>query len=93
MNDTNSERKQLSDVAKALNWQAPYQASLAERAAAIVAERDALKVELDVERERCSGIVQLARQGDIDQDWRSVIHRIEQGDSLAEIQAEVDRGR
>lgn len=38
-------RKQLSDVAKALNWELPYQASLAERATALKAQRDALEVE------------------------------------------------
>lgn len=47
MSDTSAERKQLSEVAKALNWQAPYQASLAERATQVIAERDALKSERD----------------------------------------------
>jgi uncharacterized coiled-coil DUF342 family protein len=40
-----NEAKQLSEVAKALAWEVPYQASLAERAASVMAERDAMKAE------------------------------------------------
>ncbi len=32
---------------------------------------------IDAETERCAAIVQLAREGEIDQDFRSIIHRIE----------------
>ena len=37
------------------------------------------------ERDRCAEIVQMARAGDIDQDWRSVIHNIEGGDTIEQI--------
>lgn len=46
MSDT-SERQQLSAVAKALNWQRPYQASLAKRVEALIAERDSLRQQVD----------------------------------------------
>lgn len=46
-NDAETLRKQLSEVAKALAWEIPYQASLAERATSLISERDALKVERD----------------------------------------------
>ena len=44
---------------------------------------------VEIERKRCAGIVQLARAGDIDQDFRSIIHRIESGDTVDEIKAEI----
>lgn len=41
------------------------------------------------ERARRAEIVQMARAGDIDQDWRSVIHRIKGGDTVEQIRAEI----
>jgi len=43
------------------------------------------------ERERCIGIVQLARLGEIDGDLRSIISRIKHGKSLEAIKAERSR--
>jgi hypothetical protein len=42
---------------------------------------------VDRERERCAEIVQMARMGEIDQDWRAVIHFIEGGLSVEQIKA------
>lgn len=63
-----SERKQLSEVAKALNWQAPYQASLAERASALISERDALKAECDQLRAALKPFAQIANEYSDDED-------------------------
>ena len=41
----------------------------------------------ELERERCAEIVGMARFGEIDRDWRSIIHLIEGGQSVAEIRA------
>jgi hypothetical protein len=38
--------------------------------------RDDIIALVTAERERCAGIVQLAREGEIDGDFRSIIHRI-----------------
>lgn len=37
------------------------------------------------ERDRCEGIVQLARAGEIDQDFRTVIHFIQGGMSVEDV--------
>lgn len=41
----------------------------------------------DAERKRCVDILQLARFGEIDQDWRSVISMIESGWTVEQIKA------
>ncbi len=46
-----------------------------------------LNAAVSAERTRCAEIVQLARFGEIDQDWRSVIHFIEGGLSVETIKA------
>ncbi len=42
----------------------------------------------DTERERCAAIVQLAREGEIEGDLRSLISRIKGGDSIETIKSE-----
>jgi hypothetical protein len=39
----------------------------------------------EAERKRCVEIVQLARFGEIDRDWRAIVHIIETGWSIEEI--------
>ncbi len=39
------------------------------------------------ETDRCAGIVQLSRAGEIDTDFRSIIHFIEGGEDLESIKA------
>ena len=52
------------------------------------AEIEKLRTELSAERERCIGIVNLARSGEIDGDLRAIISRIRHGETLAAIAAE-----
>lgn len=40
---------------------------------------------IDAERDRCVAIVQMARMGEIDQDWRAIISIIEGGMTLEQI--------
>ena len=54
-------------------------------AAALTAAVDAA---VDAERKRCVEILQLARCDEIDRDWRSIIYRIEAGDTVEDIKAE-----
>lgn len=56
-------RKQLSDVAKALAWETPYQASLAERATALKARVDALEAERGHLREVLRAVITPALLG------------------------------
>jgi hypothetical protein len=39
----------------------------------------------EAERKRCVEIVQLARFGEIDRDWRAIVHTIETGWTIEEI--------
>ena len=41
--------------------------------------------EISEERQRCLDIVQAARNGDIDEDFRSIIHMIESGTFMVEL--------
>lgn len=43
--ESKNNRRQLSEVAKALNWQPPYQASLAKRAERLIESNDAMQEE------------------------------------------------
>lgn len=44
-----------------------------------------IEVAVQAERDRCAKIVQLARAGEIDTDWRSVIFLIKSGTSIEDI--------
>lgn len=50
--ESKNNRRQLSEVAKALNWQPPYQASLAKRAEQLIESNDALQEERSRLKER-----------------------------------------
>lgn len=48
---------------------------------------DEITKAVDAERARCAAIVQAARAGNIDGDFRTIIHFIEDGASIDEIKA------
>jgi hypothetical protein len=48
----------------------------------------AVEQAVEDERKRCEEIVQLARFGEIDTDFRSIVGRIKNGDTIEQIKAE-----
>jgi hypothetical protein len=46
-----------------------------------------LKAAVYAERARCVAIVQAARFGEIDHDFRSIVHMIESGETVQQLQA------
>ncbi len=65
-------------LSPAINPQAPHAIQMFAALQKLI--DDAIKAE----RKRCNRIVQAARNGEIDQDWRSISHRINTGDNLTE---------
>lgn len=60
----------------------------------LIAERDewvdkyaGAMMEVEAERARCAEIIQLARCGEVDRDWRCLINMIESGQSIEQIKS------